>query len=629
MGCDCSPHLDSFGHIMFEQGSVEFGGINQIISFRGTWNHGIEPSTFILQIAPQSAYTIPLYGTLILRYGDTKTEIKDCIVDKGSATFDESGHVVSLFIRDYRWKWSFETVYGTYNVRDERGDILDVAGYTGSGLDECIANTKRPTAWLVDYLLDRLKVTQKRVNVGSNETFPECIWDGENAALALEQICSKLGLVIIPMFNGGVDVKQSWLLAMPNLPEQGLKSYSQTLDRKERPKYVLAISQPALFTVDFLLRPVILTSSREVRFIVDGDKHDYRKRGVQSGFAGEGLKEAERQRWEESVFRWYRVVEGTRFGDRTKNLGLPTLKGPFATVLDYNDDLLELRHLTSVTQHQASFLSQFEIQDFCCERTSADNLDPDFAKSAPFKSAFVWGAFYHDSDGLQRDADFIGVNSAYSLSKIKDPEALSYIFEDDETNKNLRYICPVPFELDKKRGIVKFQRPVYLKGDNNSIEWPELVLRCAIKAKYINTGSFVDMFEQNTCDPDSPARIYRETFGITPYLEIDRSRSNRDDVRKFLKESAESLSNEFTWTEDAGEYEYSIWFPIELSTMIRSISWSLDQSGAKMMVSVGSDNGSQTSRSYEQRQRAVEFNRHQEFVAREDVKQRRRALGLD
>src|SRR5262245_9995696 len=100
------------------QGLATFPGVKQILSFHGTLQQGVTPSVFQLVIIPQET-PIQLQGDLTITYNNTKIVLKDCCIDIGSYSLNKQGYVVSLNIRDRRWKWDFGEISGSYNQTDD------------------------------------------------------------------------------------------------------------------------------------------------------------------------------------------------------------------------------------------------------------------------------------------------------------------------------------------------------------------------------------------------------------------------------------------------------------------------------------------------------------------------------
>ena len=638
---------------MFPQASVEFKGIRQVLSFRGTWNHGIEPSVFILEIAPQPANSIALYGSLRFRYGDQMWEIPNCLVDSGSYSLNASGEVVSLLIKDYRWRWEYANVSGCYNVRDERGDIIDLQDDSGQ-FDDCLRKTKRETVWLINKLLDSMEAFTRTIVAPIPEFYPECLWDDDNAARALQDILSKLALRLAPQLDGSVKIVSAGI--GQRLPTDAIETYGNDINPTELPKRIRVVSGPIYYTVDFLLYPAFAstadykTPNSINEFFVTSTNiiGDLRKKSLFSGFSDVDFESA-RKALQLSAFKWFRVVNGDAA------IGYPDV-GP-VTFVPYSADLQNLYPITvpdngigeplelefgwafpdqGFTQkHHIEFLSQFELQDFCCERTeSTDVVNGEVTANNPFRRPFVWGAFYHESDGSASEEVWVNENSRNKIGNISDSVPLSYILDTYQTNELRRYICPVSFELDRDLGLVKFSSPVYLlkavdSGESDdSLQWPELALRCAIRVKNKATGNWIRRERVRELDPNSPAKeIVYHLDDVNVYYEIDGT-NNVSAVDRLMDEFINSIHLNLTRQLQSATATYAKWFQFELDGAIQSITWNMSESGARMSISRNIDTGSDTAMEYDMRLRKTQFKKNAEWVARRDLFAKREELGL-
>lgn len=634
---------------MYPQASVEFAGIQQVLSFRGTWNHGIEPSVFVLEIVPQPVNTIALYGSMRFRYGDEVWEIPNCLVDSGSYSLNASGEVVSLLIKDYRWKWEYASTSGTYNVRDERGDIIDAGEDVAP--DDLLRRTKRDTVWLINKLLDSMEVFTRSIEATIPEYYPECLWDDDNAARALQDILSKLALRLAPQLDGSVKIVNAGI--GQRLPQDAIETFGNDINPAELPRRIRVVSGPIYYTVDFMLYPSRVSPLDFAKPLPIDDFSiaaigDLRQLSPLSGFVDPEDTKPVRKASEISAFKWFRVVNGsvrigyTGVGEKTKvpytsgffglnKIILPDngIGEPFQIEFGFGE-----ADIGFYGDHNIIFLSQFELQDFCCERTqSTDVANGAVKESLPFKRPFVWGAFYHESDGAESEELWANKNSVDKIFLILGDQ-LSYLRDDDYTNNLNRYICPVPFELDKELGLVKFSSPVYLMkaidaGESeSSIQWPELALRCAIRVKNKATGNWIRRERVRELDPASPAKeiVYR-LDDLNVYYEIDGT-SNVDAVNRTMDDFINAIHANLMRKIQSATATYAKWFKFELDGAIQSITWAMSESGARMTISRNIDTGSDTALDYELRIRKTQFKKNAEWVAKRDLLLKREEFGL-
>jgi hypothetical protein len=639
---------------MYPQASVEFAGIRQVLSFTGTFNHGVEPSIFLLEIVPQPPQSIALYGTLRLRYDSTVIDLPMCLVDSGSYSLNSGGEVVSLQIKDYRWRWEYANISGTYNVRDELGEIINLEDNSGQ-FDDLIRKTKRETVWLVNALLDAMGVQNRTIEAQIPEFYPECLWDLANASRELQDILSKLDLRLAPQLDGSVKIVSAGI--GQRLPQDAIETFGNEVNPNELPQKIRVVSGPIYYTVDFPLYPCYAGPSSNpitLPFSVDGQVYDLRNDSVISGRFGEGnsdITNSQKDRLALSAFKWFRVVNGSilyfpYYGASSKIPAtaqfpdMPTItlpdngKGtPFE--LEFGQALPDIGF---TQKHNVEFLSQFEIQDFCCERVKSSSVSGGEVKADfPLRRPFVWGAFYRESDGSE-EVDWDKQNSSDYANEISfsDIIQMSYLDDDQITSNARRYICPYSFELDRKLGIVKFSDPIYREGDlapgvtesDDQLQWPELILRCAIRVKDKQTGGWLCRERERILDPNSPAKeIVYKLEEISPFYEIDGT-NNAAFVDRVLDEFINSIHINLTRARQSASATYAKWFYFNLDGAIQSMTWTMNEGGARMSLTRNVDRGSNTSLEYDMRLRKTAAKKSIDAIAAQEYQNKRAKFGL-
>ena len=107
-----------------QEARVFITGVNEVISFRGTLNHGIQPSTFVAEIIPQQINEANVEIDIKYPHPAKGVELKECLIDSSSYSASRSGLVSTLYIKDFRWKWAYKQITLLANIR--RGDGIEV-----------------------------------------------------------------------------------------------------------------------------------------------------------------------------------------------------------------------------------------------------------------------------------------------------------------------------------------------------------------------------------------------------------------------------------------------------------------------------------------------------------------------
>jgi hypothetical protein len=276
------------------QGLAYFPGVNQVFSAEMSVGHGISPSVCTLEIAPQSS---PLAegGTLQFAYGSVSLAWPDCRIDKGSVRRNASGEVWQFSVFDRRWKWSFGTISGVYNLRDSEGTIK--------------TSTEKTPQQLATLCLQAMGETGYSVADLPNDTRPEVRWEDEVPAEALAKLCEVLSCrVVLKVATNAVRICQLGVGA--SLPSGGVLQIDATADPPEIPDKLGVVCGPTRYQLDLELEAVGLDTDGKVKPVDDlsykpaagwlnSDIH---------GFGGVTATRNARELAKQTVFRWYRVT---------------------------------------------------------------------------------------------------------------------------------------------------------------------------------------------------------------------------------------------------------------------------------------------------------------------------------
>jgi hypothetical protein len=581
-------------------------GVNQVISFRGTLNHGIQPSTFVAEIIPQVINESNV--TIAVKYPDPATafELKECIIDSSSYSATRSGLISTLYIKDFRWKWAYKRITLLANIRKGNGEII---------IDENYVYHQRKMS--VRNILDQIEVALGvRIILSATlpvDYYPEIIWDNYPAATALSDLLSPLAVRIVPSYEPNVISIHNAGKGSP-LPTDDLESYGTDTNPKEKPRQIRIVSAPVIKTVDVGLVPVIKTSNR----IDYADMSDYHPSFGRWGDAvdvsdeiasypnetGRDLTTQECEFVEQSVFKCYRVTEYSVPHEEKESGRIVPVS--FGKVIEgYEDNI------------RTAYGLRRGMQNFICERSTRTTIEQNnevtYVLSA--RPPFVYGAFKHEQE-TDVDAQAHLTASGNSCDSFKDIDEktktwLSYIEPDtNEDNKTWndryrRFIVPVPFSIDFDAGLVQFSRKVFLERDGEPY-FPELCLRIAVKT--INEkGTFNRLEHVIQVDPNSPAdEIYIELNDVVPMWEYADGFKNRDNYMKQLSDYGSQVLASLLLPDEAGTATYAGVKKIDLDGAIQSVSWSIGQGGARTSATWNHDTGTDTTLSFLARQQAIE-----------------------
>lgn len=594
---------------MATEAQVFITGIKNVLSFRGTLNHGIQPSTFVVDIVPQQVNE-PLVEIAVKYPHPVKAfELKECLIDSSSYSAGRSGLISTLYIRDFRWKWAYKHITLLANIRRGDGEIIIHPQYK--------YHEKKMS---VDDILDELEKALGARIIRSAKLpenyYPEIIWDNYNAAAALNDLLSPLAVRIVPSYDPDV-VSIHNAGVGGTLPQDDIESYGTDLNPREKPKRIRVVSAPVLKTVDIGLYPVIKSADSGGSSYADwsmyeptlgrwGEAVDVSNEvATYPNKTGRDLTTQECQFVEESAFSWFIVSHSS--DPPTEN----------------SDGNIEQR-VRDIQGYKAKLQAEYDIlrgmQNFICEQITQTQNDASdglnsFLTISP-RRPFVYGAFYHEQEtDLDASASLTPWrNSADSFDDI--PQAvkndISYVEADTNEGNETRndylrkFIVPAPFSIDFDTGIVKFSRKVYLSKNNGELYFPELCLRVAVKT--INEqGTFNRLEWVINVDPKSPAdEIYIERNDIVPMIEYNQNLHTEAKYLEQLRNYAEQVLKSLNTPDLAGTATYAGIKAIPLDGIIQTVSWSISQSGARTTATYNHDTGDATTLSFQSRQQAIE-----------------------
>lgn len=165
--------------------SITFPGIDRVLSMTYTVQHGHQPGTAYLRIAPQASLPT-LRGTLSFTDGITSVSLTNCLIDQTGFEFDERGFVQTVPIKDYRWMWQDAIIIGSWNVR-RPDQSIDVA-------------TERTPRQLLALLYNAMGATVD-VSGMPNSDRPMRVWEGQKAWSEAEKLLAEYNCALAPDFT--------------------------------------------------------------------------------------------------------------------------------------------------------------------------------------------------------------------------------------------------------------------------------------------------------------------------------------------------------------------------------------------------------------------------------------------
>lgn len=539
------------------QAIVTYPGVRQFESASITLAHGISPSASMLTIAPQLA-PLPSRGDLTITFGAKRLRLPDCQIDSSATQYDQQGLAVSLRIEDRRWKWAFGSISGVYNRRLPDG-TLD----KGDGAD-VRDDTERTPQELATLLFEAMGEKGFDVKDLPNTTRPFVEWEGDNPAQELARLCDALGChVTLTLKDSKAKIRKVGKGA--KIPNGAVMTDSIEVDPASKPDNVVILCGPSISQVDFELEAVGLEGDGRV---VPIDELSYKPAG---GWSIADLQEfmgmmtvngatlagvaftrasANRKLAMESVYRWFRVKVPVRL--------------PGIGIAQQLSQILPLR--------------QEQVQKQLVNKVWRA------------KPAIVYGKFCKRILVGHPSAD--NGNTAETVIPYNTPEFFPPVDVQLLTES---------FVFDAERGIVQFSQPIYAETAANAITVPELRLRTACSFRDRTTRALMRHTQQRATPGkrnDTPDKIIREdelfaTF-VPTYARNFQFAAVTDNLAEVNREAAELLDSaleEFR-IEPSASRQFSGIVPIELDGAIQSITFTIDQQGARTIAHRNHDPGS-------------------------------------
>lgn len=519
------------------QGLMEFPGIAQIERGSGTLLQGITPSIFTLEILPQDPTTIPLIGDLAITFLpllQVPIVLYNCRIDKASFEYDQSGLVWRLSILDRRWAFRFAgdgspdyaggPVSGWFNQRFDSVQPaptpLDQMGtYQLGSLNP---DTIRTPRWLAEQLLlamgeEGYDILVLPDNIDSSP-LPEVVWDMDLPAVALQDLCERLGCrIVIDPLRRGNPVRIVQIGVGIDLPPDYVERSSFVVDPPEIPESIMVVGNRTRYQADLLLIPVGLDVDGTIKPIwklsyapiqllppiqglvrsgtnynlggwgytnvdpevgfgdipgwetidinLNGLVFDTLPPNIKAAFQVGALSPQVNPRYlaRQTVFRWYRIAidEGASYYDPTTGTVQTPIDAIFPQSIPgwFKPNSKDQLYLNALWQ----ILPLEEIQ------------------------TIGW----YDNEGRWRPYDAIVYGTYNSMFW----QSLDSDVAQPAWDKFFNFALPMPvgcnYSIDRERGIVMFDEPVYTVFQQNDptqpLYWaPNLYLRTTVRPRYFD-----------------------------------------------------------------------------------------------------------------------------------------------
>lgn len=584
------------------QALVRFPGINEIVDFQYTLEHGISPGIATITCTPQKGWPAKT-GNLVLTYGSEPPIIlRGFVPDSLSFQFDGSGFLWKLRLLDRRVKWRYGEISASYNKRLPHGPV-----------DKIDPKTERAVVVMMEVLLNAMG--EKNFVIAKNyvpKLMPAIFWDYANPAQELNNLCDLCGMrvvllsdnrvAILPKGRGGL----SGGLA-PSLPNGPIIYDSGTFDPPGKPKGIVFVCGPTISQVDLLceavgddidglVKPIDDLTYRPTNGWLTGNLVTFRHVPLLPDNAN--VQEnwftlcSPRELAKQSIYKKYRI---TINGPSGKPVTPPGFKKP----------LTDVRQILPISQQL---------------------IEPTFdLKRGWYRpiSNIVWGAFCR---GTTNNVETTEVEFKDG-SKGTLPIPLIYPRIDPDTGQVIKafdstVIFPDEYSIDPETGIITFSRR-FLRFINNTDPEKLSVMPAVICIRTaVSVSNDVIHIDKYTSDIDKdggtsgfiPERhLFRREMagGISDdyaYVRDDdifvrhvpkkyvrgsgmvsgTVESNIETVKKYVKERLDAEERKYQ-TKGPRHVRYAGWRNISTDGAIMQVSWSMSQSGAFMDASLNDE----------------------------------------
>lgn len=449
---------------------ASFDGIppENVVGCSFTFNaHGILPSVCSLDILPQPALNV-LDGTLRISYGGTQIVFPGCRIDAHQLERNADGQIYRVWIWDRRWRWQFNEISGEYNRRQDDAELLATRGKTPQQLAELC--------------LDAMREANCDVSDLPNVARPHVVWDLENPAQALAELCDSLACRVVLGLDNLVRIKRAGIGAQLPINDALIDS-SAGINSAELPDRIVVKTAPLRYQLDLVLEAIAQEADGSWVLVDDVS---------------------------------YKPADG------------------FTDLIHFNDvsdasgiAIAELAARTVYRVFRPVFPIQTSLYGEIAERERVTLLpelvevtyDPDEKKYLR-GDAIVYGKWTHPLEADPRRDTLEYLDNTLTETQT-DVDLLAVSGEPDEEDR--KTIVDAQFTIDRsdkhfERGHIIFGQPIVHLTDDIAYEAPSLVLRCACLIKDDTTGA-VARFEQPRRLTNAPALATHDAILVRDDIE--------------------------------------------------------------------------------------------------------------
>lgn len=358
---------------------ITFGSISGIVGGTMLWDRGVKPSTAEIICMPQ--VVVSATGTLTVGYLSPNVTIPFTNSVITRATLEGIGEStrMHLTISDSRYWWQFSHIDGEYN--------------RPLGTSPETYEAEKSLIELMDLCLAALSATGDTSAVDDSPR-PHVFWRGDRADLALEELCTHYGYVVVRTLAGGVVIAAvNSGSALPELSREKTLSFSGA--NGSPPQNVRIACADVAYQCKLILEAIGEDTDGTIKAINDlsykptagwsvPDFPEYAN--VAGTYTKDGKTINKSDLAKKCVFKWYRVKNQAH---TTGNFAPPGFTGTAA-------DIDKLKYLYPL-------------------KAELNESDVDTEGKRQFRKAFVSGVFYLE-DGLDANtADGTVYDKSFNL----------------------------------------------------------------------------------------------------------------------------------------------------------------------------------------------------------------------
>ncbi|MBL8867082.1 MAG: hypothetical protein JNK93_16105, partial [Planctomycetia bacterium] len=226
--------------------------------------HGVTPGVVIAttRFPPDGAAPA---GNFVITDGTRTLTLRDCKYQRREGQGGLPGSIYKMTLLDRRWRWAFGSISGTYNLKDDKGNLVPWTARTPTQLARLCLEAMGERGYLIDLPdgigADQLDQTNDNPAPGQmtppTGTNPLIEWVDEVPAQALARLCDRFGrrlifdpvrdIVVIARPGDGAELPVDIFL-MPNI--------SYGVEAHEKPRGVGVVGDKVKYQMRLKLVPV-------------------------------------------------------------------------------------------------------------------------------------------------------------------------------------------------------------------------------------------------------------------------------------------------------------------------------------------------------------------------------------